>query len=163
MIFRITAAALALGFALPASAQTSGAVSFVAKAFAHSLQESRDNARKDAKPIPPEIRKQLEGYFPAELLDKTRFKIGDDTPAGLAGFAIRNGNAAAVTLYDTVVFKKDIYAENIGLWAHEMHHVKQYSEWGLEGFAAKYAFGWQDVEAEAEKAAADFMAWKAKH
>ena len=33
------------------------------------------------------------------------------------------------------------------------------SDWGLSGFAAQYAFGWKDVEAEASARAAAYVAW----
>ncbi len=68
-----------------------------------------------------------------------RYAIGDVSPSGVAGFAIRNGNAAAVTLIDTVVFKDESYVGSLALWAHELHHVQQYKDWGLSGFAARYA------------------------
>ena len=37
--------------------------------------------------------------------------------------------------------------------------MQQYSEWGLSGFAANYAFGWREVEAEASERAKAFVAW----
>ena len=110
-------------------------------------------------PIPEEVKQGLIPFYPAELLENVRYTIGDTSKAGLAGFAIRNGNAAAVTLIDTVVFKDESYVSSLALWAHEMHHVQQYSDWGLCGFAARYAFGWKDVEAEASARAKAFVAW----
>lgn len=124
-----------------------------------ALKRSRDTARADSKPIPDEIRDALTPFYPAELLDNVRYSIGDTTPGGLAGFAIRNGNAAAVTLIDTVVFSDESHIRNLALWAHEIHHVEQYKDWGIAGFASRYAFNWQDVEAEATKRAYDFVAW----
>jgi len=134
----------------------------LATAFGSALQRSRDNARADSHPIPKNIREALEPFYSDELLSKVRYSIGDTTPAGLAGFAIRNGNAAAVTLIDTIVFKDEQFTQNLALWAHELHHVEQYRDWGLEGFAARYMFGWQDVETEAAARAADYVAWYKK-
>lgn len=124
-----------------------------------ALKRSRDVARADSKPIPEEIKKALVPFYPEELLKDVRYSIGDTTPAGLAGFAIRNGNAAAVTLIDTVVFKDEKYVHSAALWAHEMHHVQQYKDWGVAGFAERYAFNWQEVEAEAEARASAFVTW----
>jgi hypothetical protein len=124
-----------------------------------ALQRSRDAARADSKPIPDEIRRALIPFYPAELLKDVRYSIGDTSPAGVAGFAIRNGNAAAVTLIDTVVFKHEDYINNLALWAHEIHHVQQYEDWGLAGFAQRYAFGWEAVETEAQERARSFVAW----
>jgi hypothetical protein len=85
--------------------------------------------------------------------------VGDVSPSGLAGFAIRNGNAAAVTLIDTIVFKDETYVKNLALWSHEMKHIEQYKDWGAQGFASRYAFGWQTVEDEAEATARKFVTW----
>ena len=98
-------------------------------------------------------------YLLNQLLENVRYTIGDVSRAGVAGFAIRNGNAAAVTLIDTIVFKDESYLGSLGLWAHEMHHIQQYKEWGLSGFAARYAFSWGEVEAEASARAKEFVAW----
>jgi Domain of unknown function (DUF4157) len=131
----------------------------IANTLQSALQRSRDAVRPESKPIPEEVVKALEPFYPPELLKNIRYTIGDTTPAGVAGFAIRNGNAAAVTLIDTVVFKNEDYIHSLALWAHEIHHVEQYKEWGLAGFAQRYAFGWADVEAEASARADAFLAW----
>ena len=134
----------------------------VARTLETALIRSRDAARVGAEPIPDNIRAGLKDFFPAELLDEVRYKVGDTTPAGLAGFAMRNGNAIAVTLVDTVVFRDEADVRNLALWAHELHHVEQYREWGVGGFAARYAFGWETVEAEARARALEFVGWYRK-
>lgn len=141
------------------SMQAQYSANIVSETLAAALQRSRDSLRPTGKPIPEEVRKGLIPFYPPELLDSVRYVIGDVSPSGVAGFAIRNGNAAAVTLIDTVVFKDESYVGSLGLWAHELHHVQQYSEWGLSNFAARYAFGWADVEAEASARAKSFVAW----
>jgi hypothetical protein len=137
------AAGFAGGF-VQVQAQSGAGV--VGKTFASALTRSRDAARAESRPMPPEIRQALAPFYPAGMLDKVRFAVGDYSPDGLAGFAIRHGRAAAVTLVDTVVFKDERYVNNIALWAHELHHVEQYAEWGVDGFASRYAFGWRSVE-----------------
>ena len=134
----------------------------LATAFSSALQRSRDAARADSRPIPKAIREALEPFYSDDLLAKVRYSIGDTSPAGVAGFAIRNGNAAAVTLIDTIVFKDDLYTQNLALWAHELHHVEQYRDWGLEGFANRYIFGWSEVEDAASAKASEFVAWYKK-
>ncbi len=131
----------------------------IAQTLESGLRRSRNDARANSHPLPDEIRAGLSPYFTDDLLDQVRYSIGDTTPAGLAGFAIRNGNAAAVTLIDTVVFKDEKYVRNLALWAHEMHHVQQYAEWGVSGFASRYAFSWNYVEQEARERAQDFVNW----
>lgn len=139
--------------------QTRFGADIIARTLAASLVRSRDSARSNALPIPEDIRAELAGYYPAELLDTVRYKVGDTSPDGVAGFAIRNGNAAAVTLIDTVVFSEEYHTKNLALWAHELHHVHQYAEWGLDGFAERYAFNWNMVEADARARAEDFIYW----
>lgn len=139
--------------------QTQYTGNLVADTFAAALQRSRDTVRTNAKPIPEELKKQLIPFYPASLLENVQYTIGDTSQAGLAGFAIRNGNAAAVTLIDTIVFKEERYVSSLALWAHELHHVEQYKTWGLGGFAQKYAFAWKEVEAEAGARASAYVAW----
>lgn len=133
--------------------------SIISGTLESALKRSRDAARADSKPIPDEIREGLIPFYPPELLENVRYSIGDTSPGGVAGFAIRNGNAAAVTLIDTVVFSNESHVRNLALWAHEIHHVQQYKDWGIAGFATRYAFNWQDVEAEATARAHEFVAW----
>jgi hypothetical protein len=139
--------------------QTQYSANIVSETLAAALQRSRNTVRPDSKAIPDEVKRELIPFYPAELLENVRYTIGDTSQAGLAGFAIRNGKAAAVTLIDTIVFKDESYVSSLALWAHEMHHVQQYTDWGLSTFAARYAFGWNEVEAEAGARAKAYVAW----
>ncbi len=139
--------------------QTQYSANVISETFAAALQSSRDTVRPESRPIPEAVIKGLLPFYPEELLRDVRYAIGDPSKTGLAGFAIRNGNAAAVTLIDTIVFKDESYVNSLALWAHEMHHVQQYKDWGLSGFAARYAFGWTDVEADASARAKQFVTW----
>src|SRR5690606_7949518 len=142
--------------------QSQYGANIVSATLESALKRSRDSARAESHMIPEDVQEALVPFFPQELLNAVRYSVGDTSPDGLAGFAIRNGNAAAVTLIDTVVFKDEGYVRNIALWAHELHHVEQYLEWGVAGFSTRYAFGWQNVEAEATARAKDFVAWYKK-
>ena len=139
--------------------QTQYSANVISETLAAAMQRSRNSVRTDAKPIPEEVRRELTPFFSEALLKDVRYTIGDTSQAGLAGFAIRNGRAAAVTLIDTIVFKDESYVSSLALWAHELHHVEQYADWGLSGFAARYAFGWKDVEAAAGARANAYVAW----
>jgi hypothetical protein len=141
------------------TAQTQYSANVISETFAAALQRSRDAVREGSKPIPEAVIKGLMPFYPESLLRDVRYNIGDTSQTGLAGFAIRNGNAAAVTLIDTIVFKDESFVNSLALWAHEMHHIQQYRDWGLSGFAARYAFGWNDVENEASERAKSFVAW----
>lgn len=176
MAATLGAALFAAASAVPASAQESRfslrdfagsfvtvqaqyGASIISQTLESALKRSRDTARADSHPIPDEVREALMPFYPSELLENVRYSIGDTSPSGLAGFAIRNGNAAAVTLIDTVVFRDDAHIRNIALWAHEIHHVEQYKAWGVAGFASRYAFSWEAVEAEAQTRAKEFVTW----
>jgi len=139
--------------------QTQYSANLISETLAAAMQRSRDTVRPESRPIPDVVKKELSPFFAESTLKDVRYTIGDTSQAGLAGFAIRNGNAAAVTLIDTVVFKDEKYVNSLALWAHELHHIEQYKDWGLSGFAARYAFGWKEVEAEASARAAAFVAW----
>ncbi len=139
--------------------QSQYSANLISETLASALQRSRNMVRTESKPIPDAVRKELLPFYSEETLKDVRYTIGDTSQAGLAGFAIRNGNAAAVTLIDTVVFKDEKYVSSLALWAHELHHIEQYKDWGLSGFAANYAFGWKEVEAEASARASAYVAW----
>ncbi len=141
------------------SVQTQYTGNLITDTLAAALQRSRDNVRPQSKPIPEEVKRELIPFYSEEFLEGINYTIGDTSEAGLAGFAIRNGNAAAVTLIDTIVFKDEKYLSSLALWAHELHHIEQYKDWGLGGFAQRYAFSWKDVEAEAGARANAYVEW----
>lgn len=140
-------------------AQTQYSANVVSDTLAAALQRSRDVVRGDSRPVPEQVKRGLLPFFPEATFENVRYAIGDTSNTGLAGFAIRNGNAAAVTLIDTIVFKDEKFVGSLALWAHELHHIEQYRQWGLKGFAGQYAFGWRDVEADARARAGEFVAW----
>jgi hypothetical protein len=57
----------------------------------------------------------------------------------------------AITLGDVIVFSDGGTAQNdLALWAHELTHVLQYENMGIETFAFEYLYDWQDLESQAE-------------
>jgi hypothetical protein len=71
---------------------------------------------------------------------------------------IRLTDVPAITLDDVVVFKDRRAAlEDPKLWAHELKHVMQYAEWGIDGFAARYLSDYWAVENEAWEFRWEFM------
>lgn len=120
-------------------------------ALAQAIRFSRMRARAAATfPIPPLLRERLAPYFPAALLDKVRYNLAGrrvSLGSALAAWHLQEG---AVTLDDTVVFTNARAAADLRLWAHELTHVQQYKELGVDGFGRLYAFNWQLVEREAQ-------------
>lgn len=121
------------------------------QALAVWLQQSRDQAEQSgSQPIPLEIRAQLQGYFPDEVLMAARYSTGALDQLNAAQAIMQNPDTEAVTLVDVVVFRSEEDAQkNVALWAHELFHVQQYREWGVQGFATRYTDNYDAVEAPA--------------
>lgn len=117
------------------------------------IVESRNNMDSSRlQPIPLHIRAQLEPWYDLGVLDTVRYKVGVDEEMNAANTLMQNPDVEAVTLVDVIVFRNEDDAENnVALWAHELHHVKQYQEWGVAGFAQRYTRDYNIVEAPAYK------------
>jgi hypothetical protein len=121
-----------------------------------SLERDAAIAR-GVEPIPQPIRSALEGYVPAPILDRVRWRQGA-SELSLPQNVIRFGHVPAVTLNDVIVFENRRAAlEDPTLWAHELKHVMQFSDWGLDGFSTRYLSDYEAVEAEAWEFRWQFM------
>lgn len=123
--------------------------------------ESRNDAlRAGTNPIPPQLRAAFSGFFPNEILNKVRFRVGQGHELSLQANSFRFGDAAAITLDYVIVFHDWNDANyNLALWAHELGHVQQYSNWGLDDFAKRYLRDYQSVENDADNVSGNFIAW----
>lgn len=102
------------------------------------------------RPIPLHIRVQLEAWYDWRVLETVRYKVDDGRELSAANAVLQNPDVNAVTLVDLIVFRSAQDAEdNVALWAHELKHVEQYQQWGVEGFAARYSRDYQAIEAPA--------------
>jgi hypothetical protein len=133
-------------------------VATLAPLLASWIESERDAAKaQGVEPIPPQIRAALEGYVPEPVLDRVRWREGA-SETSLPQNMIRFGHANAVTLDDVIVFEEGTTAlEDPRFWAHEIKHVMQFEEWGIEGFAARYLSDSQAVENEATEYRWQFM------
>lgn len=122
-----------------------------APALADWLLRSRDAALAEGvQPMPPVIRQQLLAYYPSQLLDAARYKVGSNDQRGAATAMLQNPDIRAVTLVDIIVFRTQQAALNdVALWAHELKHVEQYQQWGVQAFALRYTRDFGAVEAPA--------------
>lgn len=122
-----------------------------APALATAIRFSRGQAlNRGVQPIPASVRQELALYFPAQLLDKVRWT----TAGGISiDGALRNwfNQEGAVTLDDVIVFSGANLTNDLELWAHELTHVLQYSQLGVETFAFQYTFNFQEMEAQARQ------------
>jgi hypothetical protein len=130
----------------------------LAPVLASWIAYERDAAKaRGVEPIPAPIRAALEGYVPEPILDRVRWSEGA-TELSLPQNVIRFGDVPAVTLDDVVVFHDRRAAlEDPKLWAHELKHVMQFAEWGVDGFALRYLSDHDAVEHEAWEFRWEFM------
>ncbi|MDH4608707.1 DUF4157 domain-containing protein [Pseudomonas sp. BN102] len=114
------------------------------------VQSRAAAAAAGTEAIPPEVRRQLLPYYDAALLDAVRYRIGDSSELSAASAMLQNPDIKAVTLIDIIVFRfPEGATEDLALWAHELRHVQQYREWGVEEFAARYTRDPDSVEGPA--------------
>lgn len=134
-----------------------------APALIELIARSRDDAlRNGVSPIPPDIRANLAGFIPDNILNAVRYRVGGGGDLTLQVNAIRYGEAAAITLDYVVIFKEQNDAlYNPTLWAHELTHVGQYQSWGIHDFAVRYLRSYPDVERPAYEAETRYAAWVA--
>lgn len=143
-------------FCAPGSIEEIGPIfDNVGQVAASGLREWLVQARNSAaagqtQAIPLHIRAQLEPYYDLQVLDSARYTIGDEAQMNAANAMLQNPDVHAVTLIDIIVFRHPHDAlDNVALWAHELHHVQQYLQWGVDGFAARYSRDYNAVEAPA--------------
>lgn len=130
----------------------------LAPLLASWIASARDAAKaQGVEPIPAPIRAALAGYVPEETLERVRWREGS-TELSLPQNVIRFGHVPAMTVDDVIVFQDRRAAlEDPKLWAHELKHVMQFTEWGVGGFAARYLRDYEAVESEAAEFRWQFM------
>ncbi|MFJ4157545.1 DUF4157 domain-containing protein [Pseudomonas sp. NPDC089752] len=125
--------------------------------LAFALRQARDEATASgSQPIPLHIRAQLEPWYDFAVLDAARYRVGDEQQISAANALLQNPDVNAVTLIDTIIFRHAGDAEdNVALWAHELKHVQQYQELGVEEFARRYTRNYEELEGPAYKIEAE--------
>jgi hypothetical protein len=121
-----------------------------APVLATLIEDSREQAvAAGVEAIPAAVRAEVEDYVPAKILDRVRWCVACGGPFSLQHNTFLLGYAPAITLDDVVVFQREEDARDPSLWVHELRHVMQYLDWGVDGFAARYVDDYEAVEAEA--------------
>jgi hypothetical protein len=130
----------------------------LAPLLASWIASERDAAKAEGvEPVPKAIRSELEGYVPGPILDRARWREGA-SQISMPQNLIRFGHVPAVTLDDVIVFQDRRAAlEDPKLWVHELKHVMQFAEWGVDGFALRYLKDYEAVEHEAAEFRWQFM------
>ena len=113
-----------------------------ANELAFLIRQANAQASGSAMSMPSNIRQTLTPFFPPQVLDRARFTTRQQAGISLATTVLEaDSNINAITVDDIIVFNNDADATNPVLWAHELVHVGQYQNMGIDGFAAMYA-GW---------------------
>lgn len=148
----LTAAADGLaGFVAELQAVDAGLRGSLAPLLAEWIAESRDAAlRAGVEQVPESIRAALAGYVPDAVLDRARWRVGSGVALSLQQTLLRSGYVPAITLEHVIVFDRERDArQDPALWVHELKHVMQYAEWGIDGFARRYLLDYDAIESEA--------------
>ncbi|WP_071591472.1 eCIS core domain-containing protein [Serratia marcescens] len=119
--------------------------------LATAIRFSRGQAlNRGVKLIPENIKQTLASYFPSDILNKVRWTTADGI--SLDGM-LKNwfNQEGAITYDEVVVFANQNLVGDVGLWAHELTHVLQYSQMGVETFAFQYSHDWNSLESQARE------------
>ena len=138
---------------------TEAVAASVAPSLAGWIKAARDRALTVARPIPPDLRARLQGYFSADVLDTVRFRVGWDDGSRTEARVFRMLATRAVTLDSVIVFRDEQIAGDPFIWAHELAHVQQFGQWGVEDFAARYIRDHRLIEREAWDVASRYKMW----
>ena len=139
----------AAAFKTEAGAVDPAVRAMLAPAVAGWITSTRDLAvERGVARIPPDIRAALADSVPEEILDRVRWRV-DDSIISVQQGLFRMAYTSAVTLDEVVLFATDADAADPALWAHEIFHVMQYTDWGIAGFVERYLADFEAVENEA--------------
>lgn len=125
--------------------------------LAAAIRAAKERYSSSARPLPDDVKDALRNYFSQATLDRARYTIGNveiTLPNFIGQGAKFMGNDGyAVTIDNIIVFNTNpgSYLSNANWWAHEITHVQQYAQLGIETFSFNYIrdFG-RSIESEAE-------------
>ncbi len=126
---------------------------FTAEIYEAAIHRSKEVAFKNnPRLIPDAIKETLKEEFRKETLDRVRWTDGWSDNLSVQKYAIAYNGKAAITFDNIIVFKSEALANSdLGLWAHELEHVKQFQLLGIDGFAQYYTHKEGTIESLATK------------
>lgn len=131
--------------------------------LAAAIRAAREAHFPNSYPLPQDVKNALQGKFSSAVLNRARYAVGNveiTLPNFIGKGAKYQEDHYAVVVDDIIVFKSSPPGFNgYGFWwAHEVTHVEQYMNWGVEVFAFNYMrdFG-NGIEREADQRAATIM------
>ena len=90
--------------------------------------------------VPSHVRQALAGFYDDNLMDSVRWSTSWNAVQNTLQTAqmFANRDTKAIALMNVIVFRDSKAADSIENWAHELHHVKQYRQWGVLEFAKRW-------------------------
>lgn len=112
--------------------------------LAAAIRAAHEQYKPSAQPLPDEVKQYFKGRLDDALLQRARYTVGriEITLPNFIGKGnkLMGNDAYAVTVDDIIVFNaQPPTAANAAFWwAHELTHVRQYGDMGIEKFAFEY-------------------------
>jgi len=151
--------AVASGHSLANALRGQNPLQVTAAPLAGAIRAAREKHLARAKPIPQDVKQELNGFFSTAILNRAKYTVGkvDITLPNFIGNGAKfMGNDYAVVVDDIIVFNDTppSFSESPFWWTHEVAHIDQYHRWGVESFAFRYIrdLG-SSIEAEADQRA----------
>jgi hypothetical protein len=125
--------------------------------LAAAIREGRERFDSKAQPLPDDVKEGLEGFYAAGVLERARYAVGKleiTLPNGIGQLQKFGDTNYAVVVDDIIVFnvQPPAFRDNPWWWGHEVTHVEQYKQMGIEEFARRYVFsGGADLENPANR------------
>ncbi len=115
----------------------------VAIPLAAAIHEARDRHYPNSHPLPPDVQSALSHFFTPSVLQRARYTVGSveiTLPNGIGKIHKYFGDDIAVVCDDVIVFPTDpgSFNHDPQWWGHEVTHIKQFAELGVEEFAFRY-------------------------
>jgi len=90
--------------------------------------------------VPEKVKRALRGFYDESLLDSVRWSTDWNAVRNTLQTAqmFASPDTEAITLMNVIIFRNPESVDSLENWAHELHHVKQYREWGVLQFAKRW-------------------------
>jgi hypothetical protein len=108
-------------------------------ALAAAVRQGEAQAGNGARPMPSNVYQQLQGYYAPAFLQSVRYNTLDSARISLdSAVMMLNNDVVAITLNNIIVFRNENDVQNVVTWSHELTHVLQYRNMGIDTFANVY-------------------------
>ncbi len=127
--------------------------------LAVAIRAARARHYNKSMPLPEDVKNALRSNFSDQILNKARYCIGNiqiTLPNFIGqGQKLFGNDAFAVKVGDVIVFNSNpcSFTQNAFWWTHEITHIEQYSNWGIETFAFNYLKDYGGIENEPDSKA----------